>query len=141
MIQVLHAVFYTVPAFLVLTGGGNWACRRLFSWTGLKAPEGAAGDGTDDDPRAGRVIGSLERVVIATGIVTHSWEVLAAVIALKTVARFKELNDKPFAEYFLVGSLFSVLWAVVITSAWLGYDHRVGVDIRAGLFAMIGTVP
>ena len=60
---------------------------------------------------------------------THSWEVVAAVIALKTVARFKELDDQRFAEYFLVGSLFSILWAVLITSAWLVYDHRVGIDL------------
>ena len=81
--------------------------------------------------RAGRIIGGLERLIIAIGILTHSWEVLVAVIALKTVGRFKELNDKTFAEYFLVGSLFSVLWAVLITSLWLVFDRHCGIDLRA----------
>jgi hypothetical protein len=60
---------------------------------------------------------------------THSWEVLAAVIALKTVARFKELDDRKFAEYFLAGSLFSILWAVVVTSLWLAYDRYAGLGV------------
>ena len=62
---------------------------------------------------------------------------MAAVIALKTVARFKELDDQRFAEYFLVGSLFSILWAVLITSAWLVYDQRVGIDLRGEVAKLI----
>ena len=33
----------------------------------------------------------------------------------ETVARFKELDERLHAEYFLVGSLFSILWAVGVT--------------------------
>ena len=38
---------------------------------------------------------------------------IAIIIALKSLARFKELDDKNFAEYFLIGSLLSVLVAVI----------------------------
>ncbi|MGF0536877.1 hypothetical protein ACQQ2Q_02705 [Agrobacterium sp. ES01] len=51
-------------------------------------------------------------------------------IALKTVARFKEMDERDFAEYFLVGSLFSILWTMFVTSAWLAYDHKLGSDLR-----------
>jgi len=47
--------------------------------------------------------------------------------------RFKELNEQSFAEYFLVGSLFSILWAVIITSAWLTYDRNFGIGLQAKL--------
>ena len=51
-----------------------------------------------------------------------------------TVGRaFKELEEKLNAEYFLVGSLFSVLWAVAVTFAWRAYDARWGLDLAAGL--------
>ncbi|MGU3391875.1 hypothetical protein [Sphingomonas sp. M1A8_2b] len=79
---------------------------------------------------AGRIIGWLERLILAIGIIAHSWEVLAAVIALKSVARFKELDTKLPAEYFLVGSLFSVFWAMLITGTWLSYDQRFGIRLR-----------
>ncbi|MEP0407639.1 MAG: hypothetical protein ABJD74_10565, partial [Roseibium sp.] len=76
--------------------------------------------------KAGRVIGVLERLLIVTGLVLGKWEVLVAVIALKTVARYQELDAKLNAEYFLIGSLASVLWAVATSVALLLYDQSVG---------------
>ena len=79
------------------------------------------------------MIGHLERLAIAGGLVVGAWEVLVAVVALKSVARFKDLEEKLNAEYFLVGSLFSVLWAVLVTLAWRAYDARLGLDLAARL--------
>ncbi|WP_240663668.1 hypothetical protein [Sphingomonas sp. UV9] len=79
---------------------------------------------------AGRIIGWQERLILAIGITAHSREVLAAVIALEAVARFKELDTKLLAENFLVGSLFSVFWAMLITGAWFSYDQRFGIHLR-----------
>ena len=79
--------------------------------------------------RAGRVIGVLERLLIFLGLIASSWEILAGVVALKTVARYKELDEQNRAEYFMVGSLASILWAVVITVAFAAYDHALGFGI------------
>lgn len=117
-----------ILALIGLTWVGNLACRLLFRLTGL-AEKG--GDAETGDAPAGRVIGSLERLVLAIGIITQSWPVFAAVIALKSVARFRELDDKTFAEYFLVGSLFSILWAVMVTAAWLWADATLGSDLQS----------
>ena len=54
----------------------------------------------------------------------------AFVIALKTVARIKEMDQRVFAEYFLVGSLFSLLWTIAVVGAWQAYDHQLGADTR-----------
>lgn len=91
MIQVLHVGAYTGLALYLLTGGGNWLCQLLLALTGLKDAN-AANQATN--LRVGRVIGWLERLVLAAGLLAHSWEVMAAVVALKTVARFKELDEK-----------------------------------------------
>ena len=40
------------------------------------------------------------------------------VIAAKTIARFKQLDDRGFAEYYLLGTLASV--SVAIASGYLG---------------------
>ena len=122
--ETVHAALYCMAYVYLLANVGNWACQQMFRLTGLKAGTEPAAD-----QRAGWIIGTLERLILAIGILTHSWEVLAAVIALKTVARFKELDDKRFSEYFLAGSLFSILWAVTITSLWILYDRQVGVDL------------
>lgn len=121
------SIIAAIAALIGLTWVGNLACRVLFRLTGLA--EKAGNDSTGDAP-AGRVIGSLERLVLAIGIITQSWPVFAAVIALKSVARFRELDDKTFAEYFLVGSLFSILWAVLVTGTWLWVDATWGLDLQ-----------
>jgi len=134
--QIVHALAYTLVALWLITGAGNALCRSLFVLTGLGKAEAAV-----TVRPAGWLIGWLERLLLAIGMLAHSWEVLVAVVALKTVARFKELDDQEFAEQFLVGSLFSVLWAIVVTSAWLAYDGRLGMDLHgmvAGLMVAAG---
>lgn len=76
--------------------------------------------------RAGRLIGSLERTLIMIGIITTRWEVIAGVVALKSVGRYRELEQQIQAEYFLIGSLASILWAVVITFLLIAYDGHLG---------------
>ncbi|WP_294234245.1 hypothetical protein [uncultured Sphingomonas sp.] len=124
---MVHIFLYTGIAVFALIWVGNGLCRGIFSLAGLK-------DSIAHLPApvhsAGRWIGAFERLILAVGIIVHSWEILAAVIALKTVARFKDMDDRAFAEYFLVGSLFSIFWTMIVTSAWLAYDHQVGGDVR-----------
>ena len=58
-----------------------------------------------------------------------SWEILAGVVALKTVARYSKLDEQHKAEYFLIGSLASILWAVVITAVIALYDRGWGFGV------------
>jgi hypothetical protein len=130
--DLLHAAISIILFLYLLTTVGNHACRQMFILTRLKSDPS---QDASEELRAGRVIGALERLVLSLGILTHSWEVLAAVVALKTVARFKELDDRKFAEYFLAGSLFSVLWAVAVTSLWVAYDRHA----ELGVFTFVAT--
>ncbi len=84
--------------------------------------------------RAGRMIGSLERLIIFLGLMAGSWEIIAAVIALKTVGRFKELDQQLHAEYFLIGSLASMVWATAVSLTLIWFDRHLGFNI-SGLFA------
>lgn len=80
------------------------------------------------------MIGSLERIIIFLGLAAGSWEIIAAVIALKTVGRFKELDQQLHAEYFLIGSLASMVWATMISLALIWFDRHFGFNI-SGLLA------
>jgi hypothetical protein len=127
---------------VVLTAGGNLVCRVALKASGVTpprpAPEGEAADAAAPTARAGRVIGSLERALILVGLAAGAWEILAAVIALKTVSRFKELDTRLHAEYFLVGSLVSVLWATVVCAMLIWFDSTYGFDLAQQLRAAKG---
>jgi hypothetical protein len=73
----------------------------------------------DDDRNAGaieiargRTIGSLERAIALTLVLLGQFGALALIVAAKSVARFKALEDREFAEYFLIGTLASLLLAL-----------------------------
>ncbi|MDO8295113.1 MAG: hypothetical protein Q7T19_01605 [Caulobacter sp.] len=141
MTLALQVAGYAVALFL-LTFVGNVFCRELLRACGLPttppAPPPAA-DGTmppGPSLKAGRIIGSLERTTIMIGLVVGSWEVLVAVVALKTVARFKDLDERIEAEYFLVGSLASLVWAIIVTGLALWYDYCLGVNVRGAIIAV-----
>jgi hypothetical protein len=63
--------------------------------------------------RIGATIGVLERLLIVLFVVTGSTAAIGFVVAAKTLARFKQLDDRDFAEYYLLGTLASVSVALV----------------------------
>jgi hypothetical protein len=60
----------------------------------------------------GRAIGVLERALTLTFVLLGQFGAAGLVVATKSLARFKALEDREFAEYFLVGTLASLLLAV-----------------------------
>ncbi|WP_338453029.1 DUF3307 domain-containing protein [Niallia oryzisoli] len=67
-----------------------------------------------DNDTSGRYIGYLERVLIAAFVVINAYPGLALLAAFKTLTRFKQLESKSFAEYYLIGTLISMVIGVVI---------------------------
>jgi hypothetical protein len=68
--------------------------------------------------RIGEAIGVLERLLVVIFVLTGSLAAIGFVVAAKTLARFKQLDDREFAEYYLLGTLASV--SVALFSALLG---------------------
>jgi hypothetical protein len=60
----------------------------------------------------GRLIGNLERLLLMIVVAAGSYAALGFLVAAKGLVRSKELEEREFAEYFLVGSLCSVLVAL-----------------------------
>lgn len=65
------------------------------------------------DIARGRTIGALERALALTLILLGEYGAVGWIIAAKSLARFKALEDREFAEYFLIGTLASFLLAVL----------------------------
>jgi hypothetical protein len=64
--------------------------------------------------RAGAAIGRLERALTLTFVLIGQYEALALILAAKSIARFQELKKREFAEYYLIGTLSSMLFAMLI---------------------------
>ena len=52
-------------------------------------------------------------VILLLGLV-GLWEEVTIVVAVKSIARFEELKERAFAEYFLVGTLTIVLVSTLV---------------------------
>jgi len=67
--------------------------------------------------QVGATIGVLERLLIVTLLLVGADAAIGFVVAAKTIARFRLLDDRDFAEYYLLGTLASVSVAIVTALA------------------------
>ncbi|KQC02890.1 MAG: hypothetical protein APR54_09930 [Candidatus Cloacimonas sp. SDB] len=65
--------------------------------------------------KAGRYIGILERLIVTASILIGRYEIIGFLIAAKSIIRHPEKDDKKFAEYFLIGTFTSFIWAAFFT--------------------------
>lgn len=64
---------------------------------------------------AGYIIGILERVIITTLVLQNEVSTIGFVLAAKSLARYQQLDQQKFAEKYLVGTLGSVVIAIIVT--------------------------
>ncbi|MGC9384608.1 MAG: DUF3307 domain-containing protein [Kosmotogaceae bacterium] len=102
--------------YLYVVFGGAVFMRKLFDYIyrndteTVKRTFNAATN--IENVKTGKVIGIFERIIVLTLFITNNIPSIAFVIAAKSLARFKNLSDKDFAEYYLIGTLASVLLAI-----------------------------
>lgn len=96
-------------AFALNAAGGSLGVRLVLSQLD-PLPEERAASATAG---AGHVIGVLERTITLILILAGQWAAMALLATAKSVARFDDLKDRRFAEYYLVGTLTSLLVAIV----------------------------
>jgi hypothetical protein len=65
------------------------------------------GNEDTDELRRGKIIGAVERVLFFFFVLTGNYSSIGFILAAKGITRFKELDDKDFAEYVLIGTLLS----------------------------------
>ncbi len=111
------AVNIFIAAILFLMNEVNFVIRYFFEALSLTPQINDEGDRELDEKEynAGRVIGMLERILILFFVVINQFAAISVIIAAKGFTRFKELDKKEFAEYVLVGTLLSSLFAIGIS--------------------------
>lgn len=64
---------------------------------------------------AGSLIGTLERLLIAIMMLLGQYAAIGLIFTAKSITRYDRISKDPsFAEYYLVGTLMSALFAIVI---------------------------
>ncbi|MBG0766764.1 DUF3307 domain-containing protein [Sphaerochaeta halotolerans] len=93
---------------LILAKPSNITIRHIISRLGSK----------EETPRnnAGAMIGTIERYIMIILLSLGQFGALALVMAAKSISRYEMLKDKDFAEYYLLGTLLSILIVLIV---WL----------------------
>jgi hypothetical protein len=103
-------------AYLFVIDGGTRIVRGVFNkFPGLYALVVTKLDrrySGETEENVGEWIGVLERLIALTFVLTGSYAALGFAFAAKSIARFKELEDKQFAEYYILGTSVSLLVAL-----------------------------
>lgn len=67
-----------------------------------------------EEPPVGSVIGKLERIIIVILVLCDEIGAIGFVLTAKSLARYKQLSEKDFAEKYLVGTLSSTAIAIIV---------------------------
>lgn len=69
---------------------------------------------------AGASVGTLERIIILLLLSANQYAAIGLVLTAKSVARYNKLSeDKQFAEYYLLGTLLSALFAIITFNVFM----------------------
>lgn len=103
--------------FIFLGTGGTVVVRTILGRFPQLIPGGhhpAGGPNHVESPAyaMGREIGTLERILAAGLVFLGQWGALGLVLAAKSLARIREFENRDFANYYLLGTLSSLLVAV-----------------------------
>lgn len=119
-----HVVLFGV---LLSANESNLVIRAVFDWLDLKPrlKPGAGGAVAVDvgELNRGRIIGVLERVLLFSFVLQSQYGAIGFILAAKAFTRFKALDDRPFAEYVLIGTLLSACLALAVGGGvrWLSH--------------------
>ena len=69
----------------------------------------------EEDPKIGRTIGKLERLIIVVLVLYDQFGAIGFVLTAKSIARYEQLKEQEFAERYLVGTLASTAISLIVT--------------------------
>ncbi len=96
-----------IIVYLYVCPGGSVLIDKFLLW--LSKKEEVFGVRTD---QTGKWIGILERLIVLSLILNDALGSVAFILTAKSIARFNELSNRDFAEYYLIGTLSSTMLAI-----------------------------
>jgi hypothetical protein len=113
---------FVLAGLLFVMGDSNHLIRWILKKFSVLPRTGKTEDGKGEDTKSrpedtrefnrGRIIGLFERGIIYLLVLLGQYAAIGFVLAAKSFTRFKELDQRDFAEYVLIGTLLSSMVAV-----------------------------
>lgn len=102
-----------IAAFVFITKPASVIIKTLMSQWQVAAN---TSDAPGSLPKAGEIIGHIERILILVMILLNKWEGIGFLLAAKSIFRFGDLkgNDRKLTEYILIGTLLSFSITIII---------------------------
>ena len=73
-------------------------------------------DNIKNTKKAGRMIGTIERIIMLFFLLIEQYSSVGLVLTAKSIARYNKISeDKEFAEYYLLGTLLSTICVLMIS--------------------------
>lgn len=102
-----------VLAILIVHKPANTLIQKLLI---IYKPKEENNEEKEKDNNAGRLIGTIERIIMLIFLALGQYAALGLVLTAKSIARYDRISkDKDFAEYYLLGTLLSTLIVVVVS--------------------------
>ena len=103
---------YWAAALLIIHKPANIFISRILT---VYKPENKD-DTNKKDNNAGRLIGTIERIIILIFLSIGQYAAIGLVLTAKSIARYDKIaKEKDFAEYYLIGTLISTLTVIVVS--------------------------
>lgn len=118
--HIIRILLGSLPGQL-LTFEGKYTFKN--EMTGTSYPENTGNSGLSEqysymifnkhDLSRGKLIGYIERLLVILLTYYGSYPAIAFIVTAKSIARFKQMDDRDWAEYFLLGTLTSMFLGIL----------------------------
>lgn len=106
----------TVKLLIVLALMGRPANITFRKALKTAKAEDRLADAASGMKNAGAIIGTLERIIVSVMIFLGEYASVAIVLTAKSIVRYNRIKAEPkFAEYYLIGTLSSIAYAILVT--------------------------
>jgi hypothetical protein len=113
--KVLIDIFKVILGFYIVSIESNYIVLLVIKKIPSVEIKEAEGISINKNKGMGRIIGILERGIVFVLIVSSNAALIGFIIAVKALARFRELENKDFAEYFITGTMSSLLITISLS--------------------------
>jgi hypothetical protein len=117
MLPAYSSVSLVTFGWLLATLVAGSAIERLVQPFTRELAEIMSTEATRSLKNAGRWIGLLERTLVYGALCAGRPDAVLIVVTIKSIARFPQFKTEAFAEYYLVGTLLSLLAALTLGAA------------------------
>ncbi len=104
-------VLAVVVVYVATVFSGGYVLRYMMKPLVRDLPR-VADETSEHLQNAGMYIGWLERTLILTAVIMRSPATIGLVLTAKSIVRYQEMKSGRFAEYFLIGTLLSIVLAI-----------------------------